>query len=236
MTFDLFNLVWPWMGLGGAVVLLFILFGTDVLGTRWHDLRWLAWLAVPVYLLHQFEEYAMNMVNGTYIIVETFYSKSSPFAAFLETMELPLLHFPLINTVFVWIAVPMAAYLYKKNPIIGLSPYGFILANGILHCVGSIVMGLGIVNNPGFFTGTLIFIPLTIWVIYICKKSNRMTTKGIIIALISGFLGHIGLGSCYAFAIAGFPNLVLIADIVVSFIPIIAAWILCKIFKIEFSC
>lgn len=235
MTFELFNLAWPWMGLGAAVVLLIFLFGTDVLGTGWKDLNWLAWLAVPAYLIHQFEEYSMNMVNGKYTIVETFYSEASPFAAFLDTMELPLAHFPLMNIIFVWIAVPVAAYLCKKNPIIGLAPYGFILANGLLHCVGSVAMGLGISNNPGFFSGTLIFVPLTIWVIYICKKSNRMTAKGIVIALISGLMGHIGLGCCYVFAIAGLPNAVLAADVIVSFIPIIAAWLLCKIFKVEFS-
>ena len=62
-----------------------------------------------------------------------------------------------------------------------------------------------------------------------------MTAKGIVIALISGLMGHIGLGSCYVFAIAGLPNVVLAADVIVSFIPIIAAWLLCKIFKVEFS-
>lgn len=235
MTFELFNIAWPWMGLGGAVVLLILLFGTDVLGTKWTDLRWLAWLAVPAYLIHQFEEYSMNMVDGKYMIVETFYSETSPFAAFLDTMELPLAHFPLMNIVFVWIAVPFAAYLCRKNPVIGLAPYGFILANGLLHCVGSIVMGMGVANNPGFFSGTLVFIPLTLWVIYMCKKSGRMNTKGIIIALASGVLGHIGLASCYLVAIAGFAGGVLIADIIVSFIPIIAAWLLCKIFKVKFS-
>ena len=39
MTFELFNLAWPWMGLGAAVVLLIFLFGTDVLGTGWKDLN-----------------------------------------------------------------------------------------------------------------------------------------------------------------------------------------------------
>lgn len=235
MTFELFNLAWPWMGLGGAVVLLIFLFGTNVMGAKWKDLNWLAWLAVPAYLIHQFEEYSMNMVNGKYTIVETFYSEASPIAAFQDTMELPLVHFPLMNIVFVWIAVPIAAYLCKKNPVVGLAPYGFILANGLLHCVGSIAMRLGIANNPGFISGSLVFIPLTIWVIYVCRKSDRITTKGLAIALVSGFLGHIGLFTCYVFAIAGLASGVLITDIVVSFIPIIAACLLCKICKINFS-
>ena len=60
-----FDLGWPWMGLGGAVVLLVLMFGTDIMrsrtsGSRWWDPLWLAWLVVPMYLLHQFGEYALH--------------------------------------------------------------------------------------------------------------------------------------------------------------------------------
>ena len=47
-TFDLLNVAWPWVGLGMAIVLLFVLFKTDVLrsneGSRWRDLVcWHGW-------------------------------------------------------------------------------------------------------------------------------------------------------------------------------------------------
>ena len=83
-TFDLLNVAWPWVGLGMAIVLLFVLFKTDVLrsneGSRWRDLVWLAWLAVPVYMIHQFEEYALHISDWNYAMVDFFYSDSAPFA------------------------------------------------------------------------------------------------------------------------------------------------------------
>ncbi len=57
-----FYTVWPFIGVGGAIVMVAILLTTDTFrgGTkvsRWRDPMWLAWLAVPLYWLHQFEEY-----------------------------------------------------------------------------------------------------------------------------------------------------------------------------------
>ena len=62
--FDYFNVGWPWMGLGIGAVLLILLFGTDLLhpngGSRWKDVTWLVWLAVPVYQIHQFDNPARS--------------------------------------------------------------------------------------------------------------------------------------------------------------------------------
>ena len=74
---------WPWMGLGGAVVMIILLFCTNVLRSRpevsrWRDPLWLAWLAVPMYLLHQFEEYSLHIVDGQYSIVSMFFSPDGP--------------------------------------------------------------------------------------------------------------------------------------------------------------
>ena len=238
MTFELINFGWPLVGLGAAVVLLILLFATDIFrsngGSRWKDLVWLAWLAVPMYLLHQFEEYTMNITDGKYDIIEVFFSDAGPFATFQGSMELPMAHFPLMNIVFVWIAIPITAWICRKNPVIGLSGYGFVIANGFVHIVGAAALGMGFANNPGAITGLIFFIPLTIWVIYAAKKSGVMKTKHIVISMVSGSIGHIALASCYLFAILGLPAGTIVADFVVSFTPIIVSCLLCRIFRIDF--
>ena len=54
-------------------MLVTILFTTDTFRSnltvsRWRDLVWLAWLAVPLYLVHQFEEYSLQTLGFDYSI------------------------------------------------------------------------------------------------------------------------------------------------------------------------
>jgi len=175
----------------------------------------------------------VHIKEGQYEGVAMFFSENSPMAAFLDTMQLPMAHFPLMNTVFVWCALPIAACVCRKNPIIGLSGYGFLIVNGMDHLGGGAALEMTPLENPGFFTGTLIFIPLTIFMVYVCLKTKALSKKGIVLTLVSGIVGHIALASCYLFAILGFPAGVLIADVVVSFTPMIVAWFLCHITKVD---
>src|SRR5882757_8572312 len=62
-----FYLVWPYMGLGAAL-LLTLLLTTDALRSdrtvsRWRDLVWLAWLGTLAYLIHQFEEHGIDALG-----------------------------------------------------------------------------------------------------------------------------------------------------------------------------
>ena len=114
---------WPWMGLGAAVVMAVLLFCTDLLrsdgGRRWLDPVWLAWLAVPIYLLHQFEEYACNLADGEYLIIGQVFANAG---GIMDLSQLPLAFFPEVNILLVWVAVPISAYLCRRNPVIGLAP------------------------------------------------------------------------------------------------------------------
>lgn len=238
-TFDLLNVAWPWVGLGMAIVLLFVLFKTDVLrsneGSRWRDLVWLAWLAVPVYMIHQFEEYALHISDWNYAMVDFFYSDSAPFAKMGFEMNLPLAHFPLVNIVFVWVGLPIAAMICRKNPVIGVASYGLILANAMMHVVSGPVLGMSVSENAGFFTGLFLFIPLAVWVIMTMRKTYNLPIKAIVISIVSGILCHISLFACVLFGLFGLPAGTIIMDFVTGFVPIIAAWLLCKIFKVKFD-
>ena len=198
---------WPWMGLGGAVVMIVLLFCTDVLRSthevsRWRDPLWLAWLAVPMYLLHQFEEYSLHVVDGQYSIVSMFFSPDGP-ASRLGEMNLPLAHFPIMNCVFVWVAIPLGVWLFgKKHPAVALAPYGFIIANGLTHVVPSLAGIMPVAQNGGFWTGVLLFIPIAVWVIYVCAKDSRLSAGAIVIDIVTSFAAtYIALGLCRLFKV-----------------------------------
>ena len=63
-----FYTVWPFIGVGGAIVMVAILLMTDTFRgnttvSRWRDPVWLAWLAVPLYWVHQLEEYSLPVMG-----------------------------------------------------------------------------------------------------------------------------------------------------------------------------
>ena len=63
-----FYTVWPFIGGGGAIVMVAILLTTDTFRSnttvsRWRDAVWLAWLAAPLYWVHQLEEYSLPVLG-----------------------------------------------------------------------------------------------------------------------------------------------------------------------------
>ena len=50
-------------------------------------------------LVHQFEEYALNIVDGNYVIVEQVFANAG---SIMDLSALPMFHFPLVNIVLVW--------------------------------------------------------------------------------------------------------------------------------------
>ena len=148
-------LAWPWVGLGGAIVLFILLFSTDVMRSRadvglWRDAAWLAWLPVPVYLCHVFEEYGLHVPGGRFDLVTAFMERG------LWDMfgQLPLVVFPEINIMIIFVAFPIAAALGRKRPVVGLMSYGFMLVNGLTHIGGTIALGGDLLGNPGNVTGS----------------------------------------------------------------------------------
>ena len=147
---------------------------------------------------------------------------------------LPFYFFPLINILFTWVALPVAAIIARRNPVIGLSGSGFLLINGLMHIGQCAGMGMTPWQSPGGVTG-IVFLGLFVWIVYACKKYALLPRKGLAIAIISGIIGHICLFSLYI------VNLLLghLADIIwapfVAFMPLIVSWILCKAFRISFS-
>lgn len=233
---DAFWYAWPWMGLGMAVPVLVLLFATSLLRgmdcPRWRDPYWLAWAAMPAYLLHQFEEYGLNVVGGSYVIIEQVFANTG---GILDLSALPMFHFPLVNIALVWFGVPLAAWLGRRigNPAVALAPYGFVLANGLLHLAMMAVRGVPVALNPGFFTGVFLFLPLAALVIAICVRGDFMHRGGIVAFLVAGVIAHGLLGAGYVMAAIGGPAGVSVLDVVAGLSPGPLAWLFCRLFKVR---
>ena len=108
-----FYTVWPFIGLGGAVVMVAVLLMTDTFRgntavSRWRDLVWLAWLAVPLYWLHQLEEYSLLVIGLNYSLPDMV-CKNFGFEPY-PACPIPLPFYPLVNIALMWFGAPLAAY------------------------------------------------------------------------------------------------------------------------------
>ena len=234
-TLGVLQLAWPHIGLGIGIVIIMLMFATDTLRSdttrsRWRDPVWLAWAMAAAYLLHVFEEYGAHIVDGQFLLVRTFEEMgvSDMFGG------IPWFFFPYVNILFTWIALPLAAHIARRNPVIGLSGLGFVLMNGITHIGGSIALGQSPLENPGSITGIILFLGLFIWTVYVCKKDALLPPKGLVIAITSGVVAHLGLFSIYAVNLGLGHVASAIWTPVVAFLAIIVSWLLCKAFHIAF--
>jgi len=225
MVWSKWDLGWPWMGLGAAVVFLVLMFATNLMrsrqiGSRWSDLVWLSWLTVPLYLLHVFEEYSHDVLGRVYFIADNV-CHAQGYPAYPDC-PIPTIHFPLVNIALVWVAAPIAAWLSRRNIVVGLTFYGLILFNGILHVVTALIVGSD--AYPGMVTGSLLFVPICVWVIYAALKSGAMSAKAIAVSLAGGIVGHIVLGLSYlVFKLTGSAAVMLTMDVACVLVPFLVA-------------
>jgi hypothetical protein len=155
---------WCWIGLAAAIVLLIVLFRTNVFRdrrdvSRWRDPVWLAWLITTAYMLHNFEEYGIDAKGRAFHFPVTA-CQTFGFPA-VETCPFAPSFFVAVNVPFVWVVLPTAAVWCRRNPAVGLTGAGLLLTNAISHIVGMFTpMGY----SPGTVTAAVIFVPVSVWV------------------------------------------------------------------------
>jgi hypothetical protein len=177
---------WPWLGGIVDLLLLYLLFGTtslqaDTTKSRWRDRTWLAWAAVFIYLAHNIEEYGVDALGRTY-----------EFPAALEKMfegavaVPPNAFYLAVNFAIVWTAMPIAALVSKRHPLVGLAGYSVMAINFFAHAVAFFVAGY----NPGLLTALLMFVPMTIWMARALFGPGKMGQKGFAVVIIAGIIIH----------------------------------------------
>jgi len=198
--------------------------------SRWRDPAWLAWLAVPLYWIHQFEEYSLPVIGLDYSIQEMI-CKNLGFPPYPDC-PIPLAFYPVVNIALMWFGAPLAAYLFRRNVLIGLSFWGLLFANGLVHTAGGVAQGG---YNTGLWSAAFLFVPLSLWVIYVCAIRGPYSGKVVGVAYASGALTHVLLFMGYGLFKAGLfggAGLLVFAA-VIGFAPIILAGIASRFFKPE---
>jgi hypothetical protein len=179
-----FDLAWPWLGLVAAVPLLVVLLRAP----RWHDPAWLGWLAVPVYLLHQVEEYGVDATGHTHAFPDALCTQVG--LAPYPSCGIPEPFFVAVNCSAFWVAAPLAALLARRLPLVGLSVWGVILVNGLVHLL-PLIRGDG--YAPGMLTGSLLFLPLAAWTLRSAFLRGPLPRLGLVSVLAGGVLVHVVL-------------------------------------------
>jgi hypothetical protein len=162
--FTFVDVAWPWVGLVAAAVLTFFLFTTDALRSdlsrpRRRDVQWLAFLAVAVYLVHQFEEYGIAANGVPHAFPDALCAQvgQPPYPG----CSIPPDFYLAVNLPLVWLAAPVAAVLAPRSPLVALTLCGVIAVNAMVHIAPSVASGR---YEPGLLTAVLLFVPITIGV------------------------------------------------------------------------
>jgi hypothetical protein len=190
MRFTWFDLAFPWIGLGGALALLVLLFGSRLLRSdparsRWRDLVWLSWMAVVAYLLHNVEEYGVDLLGRRHAF-------PAALCASLGLAPYPgcPIHpsfFLAVNIPLFWLAGPLAALLSPRHPLVGLSLYSVVVINALIHVLNAVVTGS---YNPGLLTALAVFLPLSAWVGYACFGRGGLSYKAMALLIVWGIVLH----------------------------------------------
>jgi hypothetical protein len=184
-----FSHLWPWAGLGLAMLLLARLLFGDLRGDRavprTRDMAWLAWAATAAYLLHQFEEHGVDAQGAPYAF------RGVLCAAFgfadAAACPIPEAFITAVNLPVVWLAGPIAALLGRRWPAIAFSYLSVPAVNAFAHIGPAVATGA---YNPGLLTAVLLFLPLSLWAFRIALRRPDLGWRAVAATIVGGVAVH----------------------------------------------
>jgi hypothetical protein len=129
----------------GAFPMAFVLFGL----APFVDIALPLFLALPVYILHQYEEHDNDRFRA-YLA-----SLFPPGAAGLSKSAIWM-----INIVLVWFLLLAVFYLEVANPGWALIAAYLLASNALFHILPALIRRA---YNPGLATAIILFLPLAVW-------------------------------------------------------------------------
>jgi len=187
-----FALVWPWIGIGAAGLLLVLLctnaLRSDRSVTRWGDMVWLTWAGTFVYLVHQFEEHGIDAKGSVYAFRGLLCAAVG--LPDLETCPVPRSFITAVNLAAVWVAGPLSALLAARWPVVGLSFFAIPAVNLFAHAGPAILSGR---YNPGLLTALVLFLPLCLIVFATAVTRYQLGIRAIAATLFAGVVLHLVL-------------------------------------------
>ena len=183
--YSMFFNVWPWIGLGAAIVLLILIFCTDFLRSdksksRFLDPGSLAWMGAVIYMLHNLEEYGVDMYGNQQaftILMGQLLGVRIGEAAFL-----------CCNLLLVWVVGPLTAVFAQKGyhrMAAGMAI--FELINGTFHIVQAINLGS---YNPGLLNSAVLCLPVGLWTLYVLYGKLKFPKMDILWLFLGALFYH----------------------------------------------
>jgi hypothetical protein len=183
-----FSLLWPWIGLGLAVMLLSGLTIGDMRGDRTvprtRDMVWLAWAATAAYLL-QFEEHGIDARGMPYAFRDVLCMHFG--FANAATCPIPESFITAVNIPVVWLAGPIAALLGRRWPGIALSYFSVPAVNAFAHIGPALAAGN---YNPGLLTAVVLFLPPSLWTLWIALRRPDLGWRMVGATIVGGIVLH----------------------------------------------
>ena len=180
--------VWPWIGLGAAVVLLILLFCTDFLRSdksksRFLDPVSLAWMGAVIYMLHNLEEYGVDIYGNQQAFTILMYQ--------LLGVRIGEAAFLCCNLLLVWVVGPLTAVFAQKGyhrMAAGMAI--FELINGTFHIVQAINLGS---YNPGLLNSAVLCLPVGLWTLYVLYGKLKFPKMDILWLFLGALFYHVVL-------------------------------------------
>ncbi len=172
---------WPKAGLTAAIFLLLLLFLNSKVPIG--SFEWLYWLSLPLYMIHQFEEYVYpggfkEEINK--ILLRGKVSRE------ILTDKMVLV----INIGFIWILTPVLIILGNISIIFPVILMTLVAFNGFVHVIASIRFKR---YNPGLFVSLVANIPLGLYVLIGLGLNTVASGMELLIGIFLGVILHTGL-------------------------------------------
>jgi hypothetical protein len=194
MTWSPFQVAFPWIGGAAALVLLILLFATNLLrsdltASRWRDPVWISWMATVAYLVHNVEEYGIDALGHRLSFPNALCGNMQlpPY----PDCPMPPAFFVAVNVPLFWVVGPIAALLSRRHRLVGFALYSVISVNALVHVMAAVATGTP--YNPGLLTAVLFFIPLTAWVAHTFFGRGRLDYRTMTLIAMWGLVLHVFL-------------------------------------------
>jgi hypothetical protein len=150
--------------------------------------RALFFALLVIYFVHQIEEHLWPGGFRQFTNAHIFHSGDDNWPVNIHGVAL-------VNTVYVWLPIVLAAIFPETLRWVGLAWIGLALINGIIHIVATIRLRL---YNPGLITSIVLFLPFTNFALVLGIERGVLTGSEVGLIMLYGGLLHVPMAALFA--------------------------------------